>query len=136
MNKYTNISIIDTLNIIKNYVHNDLQFARKTAIPQEKFLELVNLVLATTWYTFNSQFYQQTAGVTKGGPAEVYMQDHEQSAIFTILHPAKVWELFVDDVYSILKRMHSENFSITSKIYRFLPFYWNGFMERSSYISI
>ena len=30
---YANISIIDMLNIIKNYVNND-QFTRKTAIPQ------------------------------------------------------------------------------------------------------
>ena len=31
---YTNIPIIDTLNIIKDYVDNDHQFARNTAIPQ------------------------------------------------------------------------------------------------------
>ena len=56
---YTNIAIIDTLNIIKDYVNNDVdQFTRKTAIPQDKFLDLVHLILATTWYTFNSQFYQ------------------------------------------------------------------------------
>ena len=42
---YTNIPIIDTLNIIKDYFHSDDQFARKTAIPQDKFLDLVNLVL-------------------------------------------------------------------------------------------
>ena len=30
---YTNIPIIDTLNIIKDYVNNDDQFARKTATP-------------------------------------------------------------------------------------------------------
>ena len=46
---YTNISIIDTLNIIKDYVNNDDQFTRKTAIPQDKFLDLVHLVLTTTW---------------------------------------------------------------------------------------
>ena len=40
---YTNIPIIDTLNIIKDYVNNDDQFTRKTAIPQEKFLDLVHL---------------------------------------------------------------------------------------------
>ena len=60
---YTNIPIIDTLNIIKDYVHSDDQFARKTAIPQDKFLDLVNPVLVTTWYTFDSHFYQQTDGV-------------------------------------------------------------------------
>ena len=55
---YTNIPIIDTLNIIKDYVNNDDQFTRKRAIPQDKFLDLVHLVLTTTWYTCNSQFYQ------------------------------------------------------------------------------
>ena len=65
---YTNIPIIDTLNIIKDYVNNDDQFTRKTAIPQDKFLDLVHLVLTTTWYTFSFQFYQQTDGVAMGGP--------------------------------------------------------------------
>ena len=63
---YTNIPIIDTLNIIKDYVNSDDQFIRKTAIPQDKFLDLVHLVLTTTWYPFNSQFYQQTDGVAIG----------------------------------------------------------------------
>ena len=66
---YTNIPIIDTLNIIKDYVNNDDQFSRNTDIPKDKFLDLVNLVLTTTWYTFNSQFYQQTGDVAMGGPA-------------------------------------------------------------------
>ena len=44
---YTNFPIIDKLNIIKNYVNDD-QCNRKTAIPQDKFLDLVHLVLATT----------------------------------------------------------------------------------------
>ena len=46
---YTNIPIIDMLNLIKYYVNNDDdQFNRKTAIPQEKFLDIVNMVLKTT----------------------------------------------------------------------------------------
>ena len=111
---YTNIPIIDTLDIIKDYVHSDDQFARKTAIPQDKFLDLINLIFTITWYTFNSQFYQQTDGVAMGSPAssttaEIYMQAHESTAISTALHPLKVRERFVDDVYSIVKRTHLEN---------------------------
>ena len=53
---YTNIPIIDTLNIIKDYVNNDDQFTRKTAIPQDKFLDLVHLVLTFTWYTLILSF--------------------------------------------------------------------------------
>ena len=45
---YTNIPIIDTLNIIKDYVNHDDQFTRKMAMPQDKFLDLVHLVLTTT----------------------------------------------------------------------------------------
>ena len=118
---YTNIPIFDTLNIIKD-VNNDDQFVRKTAIPQDKFLDLVHLVLTTTWYTFNSQFYQQTDGVAMGGSAssttaEINMLAYERTALTTALHPPKVWERFVDDVYSILKRTHLENFSIKSTIF-------------------
>ena len=83
------------------------------AIPQDKFLDLVHLVLTTTWYTFNSQFYQQTDGVAMGGPAssttaEIYMQVYERTAITTGLHSPNVWERFVDHVYSTLKRTHFE----------------------------
>ena len=109
-----NIPIIDTLNKIKDYLNNDHQFTGKTAIPQDRFLDLVHLVLTTTWYTFNSQFYQQTDGVAMGGPAssttaEIYMQAHERTAITTALNPPKVRERFVDDFYSILKLTHLEN---------------------------
>ena len=52
-----------------------------------------------------------------GGPAssttaEIYMQVHEHTTISTALHHPKVWEQFVDvdDVYSILKCTHLENF--------------------------
>ena len=37
------------------------------------------------------------------------MQAHEQTAISTALHPPNVWEQFVDDIYSIVKRIHSQN---------------------------
>ena len=50
-----------------------------------------------------------------GGPAsstttEIDMQAYERTALTMALHPPKVWEQFVDDVYFILKQMHLENF--------------------------
>ena len=65
-----------------------------------------------------------------GGPAslttaEIHMQAYERTAITTALHPPKVWERFVDDVYSILKRTHLENFSIISTIFiKILSLLW------------
>ena len=78
---YTNFPIIDMLNIINDYVHNDDQFTRKTDITQDKFLDLVNLVFTSAWYTFNSQFSQQTDDFAMVEPAssttsKIYMQAH------------------------------------------------------------
>ena len=101
--------------------HNELLVYQYTqtkssymALPQDKFIHLVNLVLITTQYTFNSQFYQQTDCVTMGTPAssttaEIYMQAHENTAISTALHPPKVCKRFADDVNSIRQCMHLEN---------------------------
>ena len=70
------------------------------------FLDLVNLVLKITWYTFNSQFYQQTDDAPMGGKtsslAEIYMEAHEHTATSTAILPKKVWEQFFDDVYYVL----------------------------------
>ena len=38
------------------------------------------------------------------------MQFHEGTSISATLHLPKIWERFVDDVYSILMRTHLENF--------------------------
>ena len=120
-------------NILKAYVRDENNNAKNsTTFPNyirnvpieddeimvsfdDKFLDLVHLVLTSTWCTFNSQFYQQTDGVAMGGPtssttAKIYMQAYQRTAITTALHPPKVWERFVHDVYSILKRAHLENF--------------------------
>ena len=66
-------------------------------------------------YTFNLKFYPQTDCVAMGEPtsstkAEIYIQAHEPIAISTALHPLKIWEALVDDIYSILKRTHLQNF--------------------------
>ena len=84
-------------------------------VPQDKFLDLVSLVLTTTCYTFDSQFYHQTDGVaTRGQTSSTttknYKHFHAHTAISMALHPTKVWERFVGDVCSILKRNHFKNF--------------------------
>ena len=45
---YANIPKTNILNIIKDYVNNDDQFTRKIAAPEDKYLDVVHLVLITT----------------------------------------------------------------------------------------
>ena len=88
---YTNTPTIDMLNIIKStYVNNDDQFTRKVALRQDKVFDLVNLVLTTSFYTSNSQFYQETDGVQ-------WKDQHfqpQQKSLNTPLNPSKFWEQF------------------------------------------
>ena len=57
--------------------------------------------------------------------AEIYMQVYERTVITTSLRPPKVWEQFVDDVYSILKLPIWKTFSIISTIFiKILSLLW------------
>ena len=98
---FTNIPTADTLNIIKDYVNKDDRFTKKTALPQDKFCDLIDLVLKVFWNTFNSQFYQQVDGVAMGGAASLATTEmYVQTAISTPLQPPKFLERFVDEAYS------------------------------------
>ena len=64
------------------------------------------------------------------------MPAHEHTAISTGLHPPKVWERIVDDIYFILKRTVLENFfHHINNFHQNILFilYGNGIMERSLY---
>ena len=66
--------------------------------------------MSTLTGLFHAYTYVSMGGPASSTTAEIYMQAYERTAITTALHPPKVWEQFVDDVYSILKRTHLENF--------------------------
>ena len=111
-----NIALTDTLNIIKDYVNDD-QFTRKTAIPQDGFFDLVNLVLRTTWYTFNSQFYVAMGGTVSSTAAEIFMQSYERTAISTALYSAKFGSNLSMAFILFLNVRAWKTFSITSTIF-------------------
>ena len=100
-------------NILKTYVKHGFLIT---------FLDLVNLVLTTTWYTFTSQFYQQTDGVAMGGPAssttsEIYTEIHtDQYQHYSSHHQTCCKESVVsylfNRAYSIITNkddLHKEN---------------------------
>ena len=106
---YSNIPITDTLSIIKNYVDNSDQFTRKVAIPQDEFLDLVNLVLTTTWYIFNYNFYQKSHGVAIGGPA--FQTTTEIYIILNTMRYLRHWTLQKFRNYFMIKLIQFLNVS-------------------------
>ena len=106
---YTTILIDQALLIIEDLLQHDDKLADRTPLTPNQILDLLSILLRTTYFKFNDQFYQQTDGAAMGGPtsaivSEIYMQALEMTAITTADHPPKIWERHVDDVFSVIQR--------------------------------
>ena len=107
---YTTIPIDQALLIIENLPEHDDKLADRTLLSPRQILDLLDILLRTTYFKFNGDFYQETDGAAMGGPtlaivSEIYMQSLETTAITTADHAPKVWEHHVDDVFSILHKI-------------------------------
>ena len=73
------------------------------------FVNLVNLVLTITWYIFHSNFYQKTDDNAMKGPTSLTTAE----LICRLMNKQQCsMKRFLDNVYFILKRTHSENLFI------------------------
>ena len=108
---YTTIPIDQALLIIRDLLEHDQKLADRTLLSPKQILDLLDILLRTTYFKFNGDFYQQTDGAAMGGPtsaivSEIYMQSLETTAITTADHPPKIWERHVDDVLSIVHKAY------------------------------
>ena len=108
---YTTIPIDQTLLIIEDLPQHDDKLADRTPLSPNQILDLLNILLRTTYFKFNDQFYQKTDGAAMGGQtsaivSEIYMQTPEITAITTADHPPEILERHVDDVFSVIQRIH------------------------------
>ena len=107
----TTISIDHTLLVIKGLPEHDNKLADRTLLSPRQTLHLLDILLRTTYFKFNGDFYQQTDRAAMGGPtsvivSEIYMQSLETTAITTADHPPKVWKRHFDDVFSIVHKIY------------------------------
>ena len=108
---YTTISIDQALLIIKDLLEHDDKLAARTLLSPRQIVDLLDILLRTTYFKFNGVFFQQRDGAAVGGPTspivpEIYMQSLETAAITTADHLPKVWERHVDDVFSIVRKAY------------------------------
>ncbi|XP_018364041.1 PREDICTED: uncharacterized protein LOC108761811 [Trachymyrmex cornetzi] len=92
-------------------------------IPKEKFLKTVQLILDSTYFTFDKQIYKQTFGTPMGSPlspiiADMVMQDLESRVLSTIEFPVLFYYRVAH--YSINKlnkciRVHKDTLPIWEK---------------------
>ena len=108
---YTTIPIDHNLLIIKDILEHDDKLKDRILLSPRQILDLLDILLHTTYFKFNGNFYQQTDGAAMGGStsaivSEIYMQSLKTTAITTADYPPKVWECDVDDTFSIVHKIY------------------------------
>ena len=117
---YTTIPIDQVLLIVKDLPEHDNKLADKILLSSRENLDIL---LHTTYFKFNGDFYQKTGGAAMGGPtsaivSEICMQSLETTASTTADHPPKVWKCNVDYVFPIVcKAFLQELLDRTNNVY-------------------
>jgi len=97
---FTNIPLNLALDSINNRWVN---IEPHTKIKKPDFLKMVEFVLGSTYFTFNSYIYKQTFGILMGSPlspiiANVVMGNLENSIIQSLDFELKIYLRYVDDI--------------------------------------
>jgi hypothetical protein len=87
-NIYTNISVTEVKNIIKEILNNDNHTPEKE---KQELTTLLNTILEQNYLQFSDQFYKQNEGLGMGSPtstilAETFIQCLEHTNIIKILN--------------------------------------------------
>lgn len=90
---FTNITINEAIDIVSCITDADTTF-------------LVKICLASTFFSFKGEFYEQTCGFAMGSPlspmvSNLFMVFFESKAFSSTLFQPKLWKRFVDDTCSI-----------------------------------
>ena len=107
---FTNVSIDLALKITEDKLREDTSFKDRTNLLIEDVMELLSLVLRTTYFSYDGKIYQQKFGVAMGGPispiiANIVMDFMFRKFMETVPVEIKprLLKKFVDDSVSVVK---------------------------------
>jgi len=97
---FTNVPIDLAIECLTKRWHS---ISSNCIIPQKEFLDAIKLVLDSTFFTFDNQFYKQNFGTPMGSPlspiiADIVMQELENTVLSTVSFPIPIFYRFVDDI--------------------------------------
>ena len=109
------VPIDQALKIIKDLLEKDPILKDRTVIGVDDIILLLEFCLKNTYFSFQSQFFEQVEGVAMGSQvspivADLYMEYLEQKALSTGPHLPRFWCRFVDDTFVIHKDVNKQDF--------------------------
>ena len=113
---FTNIPVPETIAVIRRKLEEDTGLKKRTNLDVDDIIELLDLILNTTYFTFQDVFYKQVTGSAMGSPvssvvAEFCMEWLEGIAIATAPLDCRpsLWKRYVDDILEKLKSGQLDN---------------------------
>ena len=125
---FTFIPVTSAIDIMRNKLEQDKEIPKRTTMPANNTLELLEFCLCNTYFLLQGQFYEQTKGVAMGSAvsptvAYLYMESFEHRVIISAVNPPMIWKRYVDDTFVILQQLHKKKNSCNILILWILPSY-------------
>ena len=105
----TNVPIKEAVDTIRERLQKDVSLEMRTPLSPERIAELLELCLMSTYFSYNSEFYEHTRGVAMGFlvsavVANLYMEFFEELALRLAPVRPRLWKQYVDNTCCIAKR--------------------------------
>jgi len=108
---FTNTKVVESLEVIRDRLERDKTWRYETLLEVNDVMELLELILTTTYFIFRGQIYRQKFGTAMGSPvfplvANLYMEHLEQKLLATApmeLKP-RLWKRYVDDILEVVNK--------------------------------